>query len=105
MIKILIKKLKVKCIIGLLDFERKKPQKIIVKAKFCCDDFLDYAEICKIIKEILIKNKFDTLENALTKISSELKLKFPKISYQKIKIYKPKIIKSAIVGVMIEKKY
>ncbi len=105
MIKILIKKLKLKCIIGLLDFERVKKQKVIVKAEFVCDDFLDYSLVCKIIKNSLKNSKFDTIENALNEISKILKDKFPKISYQKIEIYKTKIIKNAIVGATIEKTY
>ncbi|EAI0374164.1 dihydroneopterin aldolase, partial [Campylobacter jejuni] len=39
-----------KCIIGILDFERRKKQKIIIKLKAKANEFLNYAEVITKIK-------------------------------------------------------
>lgn len=96
-------KLKFKCIIGILDFERTKKQMVIVKIQAKSNDFIDYAHIAKKIKKIYKKNKFQTIEQSLEFSSEELKRTFSQIDYLKITSFKPEIIKNAKVGASIEK--
>lgn len=98
-------KLKFKCIIGILDFERHKSQKIVLKLEAKSKDFLDYAKLCKILKKSYKKQKFELLEESLDFIFAELKKLYPSLSYLKAKITKPKIIKKAKVSVCLEKSY
>ena len=95
-------KLKFKCIIGILDFEREKKQKVIVKIKAKADEFLDYAKVTRVVKIDYKKQKFQTIEESLEFISLNLKKIFPQISYLKITTFKPKILKNAKVGVSNE---
>lgn len=98
-------KLHFKCIIGILDFERKKKQKICIKLQAKATEFLDYAKVSKKIKKYYKQKKFFTLEDSLEFVCQKLKDKFPQISYIKITTYKPKIIKNAKVGVSLKKFY
>lgn len=94
-----------KCIIGILDFERKKKQKIIIKLKAKANGFLDYAEVITKIKKWYKKEKFYTLEESLDFVGFSLKKDFSDLSHLNIKIFKPHIIKNARVGVKLKKKY
>ncbi|MBZ7941839.1 dihydroneopterin aldolase [Campylobacter molothri] len=98
-------KIHFKCIIGILNFERKKKQKICVKLKAKANDFLDYARVSKKIKKIYKKEKFFTLEESVDFVCEKLHSKFPQIIYLKIATFKPKIIKNSIVGVKLKKRY
>ncbi|TKX32606.1 dihydroneopterin aldolase [Campylobacter aviculae] len=98
-------KIHFKCIIGVLNFERKKKQKVCVKFKAKADDFLDYAKVSKKIKKYYKKKKFFTIEESLDFICAKLHTKFPQIYYIKIATFKPKIIKNAKVGVKLKKRY
>ncbi|MDO4674085.1 dihydroneopterin aldolase [Campylobacter sp.] len=95
-------KLKFKCIIGILDFERKKKQTVIVKIKAKANDFLDYAKVAKRVKKIYKKHKFQTIEESLRSSSQKLKQHFPQIYYLKITTLKPQIIKNAEVGASVK---
>lgn len=97
--------LKFKCIIGILDFERKKKQKIIVKIKAKSNEFLDYAKVSKFVKKYYKKEKFYTLEESLEFISLKLKENFPSLIFIKISTFKPKIIKKTKVGVSFKKNF
>ncbi|KAA6228502.1 dihydroneopterin aldolase [Campylobacter sp. LR286c] len=96
-------RLKFKCIIGMLDFERKKKQKIIVKISAKSNTFLDYTKLAKEIKKIYKKEKFYTIEESLKFISENLKNNFNELSYLKIITYKPQILKNTRVGAKIKK--
>ncbi|WP_348519144.1 dihydroneopterin aldolase [Campylobacter sp. CCS1377] len=96
-------KITFKCIIGLLDFERKKKQKIIVKFRAKSDEFLDYAEISEWIKKSYKKYQFKTIEESLEFIVVNFKDKYKKATYVKIVTCKPRIIKHAKVGAILEK--
>ncbi|KGI56547.1 dihydroneopterin aldolase [Campylobacter sp. MIT 97-5078] len=98
-------KLQFKCIIGILDFEREKKQKIIIKLKAKSSDFLDYALICKWLKKTFKEERFKLLEEALSFINLHLKELYPNLIFIKISIYKPKIIKKAKCGAYLKKKY
>lgn len=98
-------KLKFRCIIGILKFERKKKQKIIIKVRARSDEFLDYAQVSKLIKKCYKKQKFRTLEESLEFSVLKLKEHFSSLDSVKISAFKPEIIKNAKVGVSFKKNF
>ena len=99
--KIEISDLTFKCIIGILDFERIKKQKVIMNIsfeyEFSKDLFIDYSEISNLVKSTMKQQKFLLLEDAILYIETLLQNNY-KISYLKIKISKPNILKNCIVS-------
>ena len=103
MITVLIENLEFKTIIGMLEFERTKAQKIKIDAKFQAHEFIDYALVCEIIENEFNKNKFVKVEDALNYFCDFFKKKYPTINYFFMKIIKKEILQNADVGAMIEK--
>lgn len=99
--KIEISDLTFKCIIGILDFERIKKQKVIINIsfeyEFSKDIFIDYSEISNLVKSTMKQQKFLLLEDAILYIETLLQNNY-KISYLKIKISKPNILKNCVVS-------
>lgn len=99
--KIKITDLTFKCIIGILDFERIKKQKITInitfKYSYTKEYFIDYSEVVTIVKDTMKKSKFLLLEDALLVLECKL-YKMYKISNLRIKIAKPDILKDCIVS-------
>jgi dihydroneopterin aldolase len=99
--KIEISDLTFKCIIGILDFERTKKQKVIVNISFeynfSKDMFINYAEISELIKTTMKEKKFLLLEDAILYFENLLNNRY-KINNLHIKISKPKILKNCIVS-------
>jgi dihydroneopterin aldolase len=99
--KIEISDLTFKCIIGILDFERIKKQKIIVNISFeynfSKDLFINYAEISQLVKSTMKEQKFLLLEDAILHLETLLNNTY-KINNLNIKISKPNIIKNCIVS-------
>ncbi len=98
-------KFRFKCIIGILPFERKKKQKLVIKLKAKSDEFLNYARVLNFVKQSYKKQKFHTLEESLEFLSEALKKEFPALNSLKISAFKPKIIKNSKVGVSFKKKF
>ena len=100
--KIEISDLTFNCIIGILDFERIKKQKVIINISFeydySKDLFIDYSEISALIKKTMKKQKFLLLEDAILYFESLLQNSY-KIKNLKIKISKPDILKDCIVSI------
>ncbi len=100
--KVNIKKLEFKCIIGILDFERKKKQKVIIDISFKYNykkgDFIDYSEVAFLVKQNLKQQKFGLIEDAIVDTKELLEFKFD-IKNLKIKITKPDILKDCLVSV------
>ncbi len=94
-----------KCIIGILDFERRKKQKIIIKLKAKANEFLNYAEVITKIKTWYKKEEFYTLEESLDFVSLNLKKDFPNLTNLNIKIFKPHIIFQAFLFQIKELNY
>lgn len=96
-----IKDLTFNCIIGILDFERIKKQKVVINISFeylySKDYFIDYSIVSKLVKTIMKKKKFELLEDAIVHIEAKL-YKLYKINNLKIKISKPDILKDCIVS-------
>lgn len=76
--KVIIENLNFNCIIGILDFERVTPQKVIInlsfKYKFKSDkSFIDYSIIVEELTNIMKQEKFKLLEDAIIHIDKYLK--------------------------------
>ena len=93
--KIEIEDLTFKAIIGILDFERVKKQRVIINLTATYEyknDFIDYVKIKDLIKKSIKKKKFLLLEDALNYLSKKIKKEFPQIQTLYIKISKPDIL-------------
>ncbi len=105
--KIKIENLDFKCIIGVLDFERKNTQRVIVnitlKYNFTNNSYLDYSQIVTVVKKHMIDNKFTLLEEALESLSELLFDNFCTIKTLTLTISKPDILHDCTVSVT--KKY
>ena len=98
-------RLKFSCIIGILPFERKQKQKIVLKLKAKSDEFLDYAVLCEWLKFTYEKRKFELLEQSLEFVASELQKTHPALRSFKMSVSKPHIIKNARVSAFIKRKF
>ena len=100
--KIEIEQLTFKCIIGILDFERVKKQKVIINLSFdydfSKDNFIDYSEVTNLVKKSMKKNKFELLEDAIKTLNKLLEDSYT-IKNLKLKISKPNILKDCIVSI------
>jgi dihydroneopterin aldolase len=89
-------------IIGKLPFERKNKQRVIVDLSFeyiyMDGEFIDYAKVVKLIKQIIRKERFYLLEEAVIILENEL-IQYFNMSNIKLKISKPDIIKNCVVSV------
>ena len=106
--KILIENLEFKAIIGILPKERTNPQKVVVDAQIEYEnksEYIDYAEVCTLIENLMINKKFLLVEDALEAIETKLLAKYPHIKSLRLKIQKPEILRNALVGVEILRKY
>ena len=83
-------------IIGLLDFERDRPQRVIINLEttydYSDDNFVNYADIVSLIEEKLKIERYELLENALLGIKNQLIETYPQLQSLKIKISKPDIL-------------
>ena len=102
--KIYIEDLSFKCIIGILDFERVKKQKVIVNLSFDYEFkdnlFINYAEVSDLIKTTMKKRKFLLLEDAIISLKEIIDTKYS-ISNLKLKITKPDILKDCKVSLSL----
>lgn len=89
-------------IIGLLDFERDKPQRVIINLKasyqYTDEQFIDYADIVVLVKEKLKVERYTLLENALLGIKEILYATYPHIETLTLKISKPDILSDCTVS-------
>lgn len=97
------------CILGILDEERKIPQKIIIDCKihyhYENNDFINYALVADLIEKEMKNSKFELIETALLAIIDKIKLTFINISSIKLKISKPTILDKCGVSVALKKDY
>lgn len=100
--KVEIKDLKFKCIIGILDSERIKKQKVIINISFEYtfkkNVFIDYSEISSLVQSQMKKKKFLLIEDAIIFLKAKI-YKLYNINNLHIHISKPNIIKNCIVSV------
>jgi dihydroneopterin aldolase len=106
-ITLLIEKFEFEAIIGLLEKERKIPQKVEIWAKieikYKKKSLVDYVTICNVIKDSLQSKNFFTLEESLLYISKKLAKISPQIHRVYLKILKPSILENRLVGAQIDK--
>ncbi len=100
--RIEIENLTFKCIIGVLDFERTNEQRVTVNAiidySYTENSYLDYAEVCNLIKTNLKNKKFKLLEDALLDTKEQIFNKFKPVKSLYLKISKPDILKDCTVS-------
>ena len=97
-----IEDLKFQCIIGILNFERTKPQDVIVNLTIDYineNGFINYADIVQIIKENMIKSEFLLIEDALDSLNLKLIKEYSSIKSLNLKITKPSILPDCKVSV------
>ena len=89
-------------IIGLLDFERDRPQRVIIDLEASYDyskeNFINYADIVSLIKDELKEKHFKLLEEALLSLKDQLHTSYPQIKTLLLKIAKPDILKECSVA-------
>jgi len=89
-------------IIGLLDFERDRPQPVIVDLEASYDysneNFIDYADMVFLIKKELNEKKYELLEEALLGIKERLCSTYPQLKTLSLKIAKPDILPECTVA-------
>ncbi len=100
--RIVIKNLTFNCIIGILPFERANKQEVNINLSFKykyknSSTFIDYSKIVKKVEQIMQREKFGLLEEAVIYIEKYFHKKI-KIKKIKIKISKPNILTNCIVS-------
>jgi len=97
-----IENLKFDVIIGLLDFERDRPQAIIVDLEasyaYSNENFVDYANMVLLIKEELKEKRYALLEEALLGVKNRLYMSHPQLKTLTLKISKPDILPECSVA-------
>jgi len=102
--RVSIKELSFKTIIGILPFERKKTQKVLVDIDFDyfftkdSEKFIDYSKVAKLIKKTMKKKQFLLIEDAIIFLEKKLYKKYI-ISNLNLKITKPNILSDCSVSV------
>ena len=102
--KVSIKELSFKAIIGILPIERKETQRVIIDINFeyvfhkTNDEFIDYSCVAKTVKKIMKKKQFKLIEDAIIFLEKKLYKKY-NISKLHIQITKPDILPNCTVSV------
>ncbi len=106
--RIHIEELRFNCIIGLLEVERHTPQEVIVDLELeydYSDDFIDYAQLAKLIQIQLQEKKYELIETALEELFPLIQNEYPLTKQLYIKITKPDILPDCRVSVSNVKNY
>jgi dihydroneopterin aldolase len=101
--RILIENFTFETIIGILDFERTAPQRVVIDAiidySYTQENFINYAEVAQRIESTMKKEQFELVETALESLSQIIKSDFPLIQSLTLTIRKPDILPNCTVGV------
>ncbi|WP_024751128.1 FolB domain-containing protein [Helicobacter pylori] len=94
-------------ILGILEFERLKPQKISVDLDLFYTElpnkaYLDYMEIQEIIQNTMREKQYLLIEDALKDLSQILKMRYNEISELYLKISKLEISPDSQVGASVK---
>ncbi|GAA7964087.1 dihydroneopterin aldolase [Helicobacter pylori] len=97
-------------ILGILEFERLKPQKISVDLDLFYTElpnkaYLDYMEIQEIIQNTMREKQYLLIEDALKDLSQILKTRYKEISELFLKISKLEISPNSQVGASVKTYY
>ncbi|PAF47773.1 hypothetical protein BKH46_02740 [Helicobacter sp. 12S02634-8] len=106
---LIIEDLELEAVIGILDFERVRSQRLIVQGAitYCYEgkNFIDYISVKEKIKSLLQTKQYGLLEEALEDITQTLKQKFDTIISICMTIKKPQISDDCSIGVRIDKTF
>ncbi|WRC40251.1 dihydroneopterin aldolase [Helicobacter pylori] len=94
-------------ILGILEFERLKPQKISVNLDLFYTQlpnkaYLDYMEIQELIQKMMREKQYLLIEDALKDLSHVLKTRYSEISELYLKISKLEISPNSQVGASVK---
>lgn len=94
-------------ILGILEFERLKPQKISVNVDLFYTQlpnkaYLDYMEIQELIQKMMQEKQYLLIEDALKDLSHVLKTRYSEISELYLKISKLEISPNSQVGASVK---
>ncbi len=94
-------------ILGILEFERLKPQKISVNVDLFYTElphktYLDYMEIQELIQKMMREKQYLLIEDALKDLSHVLKTRYKEISELYLKISKLEISPNSQVGASVK---
>ncbi|MFP6195262.1 dihydroneopterin aldolase [Helicobacter pylori] len=94
-------------ILGILEFERLKPQKISVDldlfyTQLPSKAYLDYMEIQELIQKMMQEKQYFLIEDALKDLSHVLKTRYSAISELYLKISKLEISPNSQVGASVK---
>ncbi|PUD57212.1 dihydroneopterin aldolase [Helicobacter pylori] len=94
-------------ILGILEFERLKPQKISVNVDLFYTQlpnkaYLDYMEIQEIIQNTMREKRYFLIEDALKDLSQILKTRYKEITELYLKISKLEISPNSQVGASVK---
>ncbi|WP_033776580.1 dihydroneopterin aldolase [Helicobacter pylori] len=97
-------------ILGILEFERLKPQKISVDLDLFYTElpnkaYLDYMEIQELIQKMMQEKQYFLIEDALKDLSHALKTRYSAISELYLKISKLEISPNSQVGASVKIRY
>lgn len=96
-----IKSLTFEAIIGILENERVQKQTVIIDVEIDYlyeKDYINYAEVAKLVQDTMIKNQFYLLEDALRSLFTLLPTYYPRMTRLFIKIAKPSAVDACIVS-------
>jgi dihydroneopterin aldolase len=89
-------------IIGLLDFEREVPQRVVIDVQtsysYSNEKFINYADMALLIQNELKDKRYELLEEALLGLKNILFTTYPQIKKLQIKIAKPDILSNCSVA-------
>jgi len=89
-------------IIGLLDYERDRPQRVIIDLDASYDysdeNFIDYADMVFLMQKELREKRYKLLEEALLGIKNVLYSTYPQLKTLSLKIAKPDILSECSVA-------
>ncbi|WQR77513.1 dihydroneopterin aldolase [Helicobacter pylori] len=97
-------------ILGILEFERLKPQKISVNVDLFYTElpnkaYLDYMEIQELIQKMMQEKQYFLIEDALKDLSQILKTRYSEIYELYLKISKLEISPNSQVGASVKIRY
>ena len=97
-----IESLQIDAIIGLLDFEREREQRVSIDLEavyhYEQQSFINYADLAELIEKQIKKERYLLLEEALLDLKEKITETYPLIETLKLKITKPDILKNCTVG-------
>ncbi len=105
--KIYIESLEITALIGILEHERKKPQRVIADitleyAPLGIEEYLDYSVVVATVTTMLEQNHYGLLEEALESLQKKLLEQYDAITMLRIKLAKPDILPNSSVGAELE---